>query len=359
MKSIILTLICLAATFPVLSLPPVDEYRGRIGSTFAAPVKVDRSYYFVATTGVLYRANEDFTKVEKLFEGKLRSLGHLVHHGGKIYWGDGVHEDRKSTLHIYDLKSGKIEREIPVEGHIERPILIQNSTLLVPAGPGGIAAFHLETRKPLWVTKTYEGRPLHVDSNLVGIGPKVCGTTIYETKGIICLDASDGKVLQLGKLRRDPKSEVTVWNEHVIGFASEADLMETKFNIPADFFVYDVPGNKFKHSRELRGFNLFAPSISGKKAFITLSTGDFINFDLGTGKIEFIGQAPAPFINNSFRRGSSYCGIGIQGEYVCFKETKSGIVLETNKRLLETVVGRVTRDTKLIVPTRMGYYVEP
>lgn len=336
----------------------VQDTRALIGSTFSAPVSFNGKFYFVATTGVLYESDPEFKNVTKLYEGKKQTLGSLTLAEGKLFWGDGLHTDQKSLLHIFDLKSKKLIKDIEVQGHIERAPLFSQITVFLPLGPAGIMAINNQDLKIKWHTKVHGSKKLHVDSNILVVGEKICATSVYELKGVICLDAKTGKVLQMAQLTRDPKSEITLWKDHVVGFATEGDLTKPKWDIPADLFIYDVKNDKMKMSKELRGFNFFAPYISGDEAFITLSTGDFILVNLNDGKIQFLGEFPEPFTNNAFVRGTDFCGIGIMGKYMCYGKTKSGYALTIDKRLMETVIGFVTYQDKLIAPTRVGYYIE-
>lgn len=338
---------------------PETDSRDKIGSTFSAPIEHGGKYYFVSTTGVLFESDKVFKKPLKLFEGKRQSLGSLVLHDGKLIWGDGMHSDKSSSLYVYDLKTKKLFKEITLAGHIERPPLITGQIVVVPAGPAGVFALSLTDFKELWHTTVHEKRNLHVDSNIVEVDSKLCATSVYELKGVVCLDSKSGKVLQLAPLIRDPKSEITVWKNHVVGFATEGDLMRPKWDLPADLYVYDVKTDKMKMSKELRGFNFFAPVVNGDEAFVTLSTGDFILVNLSNGKIQFIGEFPEPFTNNSFMYHGNYCGIGIMGKYMCYAKTKDGFALAKDKRLMETVVGEILVDqTKVVIPTRIGFYQE-
>lgn len=335
------------------------DLRAKIGSTFSAPVAIGDKFYFVATSGILYEVNKDFKQATKLYEGKKQTLGSLILADGKLFWGDGLHTDKKSTLHIFDLKTKKISKDLEVEGHIEREPLFHKGLVIIPLGPAGLMAVNSVDLKTKWHTKEFEGKKLHVDSNILVVGEKVCFTSVYELKGVVCVDIKSGKVTQASQLTRDPKSEITLWKDHVVGFATEGDLTKPKWDIPADFYIYDVKNDKMKMSKELRGFNFFAPHIIGDEAFITLSTGDFILVNLNDGKIQFLGEFPEPFTNNSFIKGTDYCGIGIMGKYMCFGKTKSGYALTVDKRLMETIIGKVIfQDNKLIAPSRVGYYVE-
>lgn len=341
-----------------LAFADAVDVRAKIGSTFSAPIQVADKFYFVATTGVLYESDKSFKTVTKLFEGKKQTIGSMTLSDGKFYWGDGLHTDQKSFLHVFDLKTKKLVKSVEVEGHIERAPLVSNGTVYLPLGPAGIMALNTTDLKTKWHTKTHNAKKLHVDSNILNVGEKICATSVYDFKGVICLETKTGKVHQIAQLTRDPKSEITIWKDHVVGFATEGDLMKPKWDVPADLFIYDVKNDKMKMSKELRGFNFFAPVISGDEAFITLSTGDFILMNLVDGKIQFLGEFPEPFTNNAFMKGSDYCGIGIMGKYMCYGVAKNGYALTTDKRLMETVIGRVTYQNQLIAPTRVGYYIE-
>lgn len=335
------------------------DIRAKIGSTFSSPVSVGEKFYFVATTGVLFEADKKFKVVTKLYEGKKQSLGSLTVIKNKLFWGDGLHTDAKSILHIFDLKTKKIFKEIEVTGHVERAPLHSNGLIILPLGPGGIMALNDSDFKTKWIATKYEGKELHVDSNILLIGEKLCATSVYKLKGVFCLEIKTGKVTQASQLTRNPKSEITIWKDHVVGFATEGDMATPKWDLPADFFIYDVKTDKMKMSKELRGFNFFAPSISGDEAFVTLSTGDFILINLNNGKIQFLGEFPEPFLNSTFMKGPEYCAIGIMGKYMCYGVAKNGYALTTDKRLMETVIGKVYYDNNtLIAPTRVGYYIE-
>lgn len=334
--------------------------RALVGSVFSPPLIQEGRAYFVTTAGVLVESNEDFKRPKKLFEGKRQSLGAMILADGRLIWGDGVHTDTKSALHVYDLKKKKIEKSLDLDGHIERAPLAANGILYVPAGPGGVQAFDLKTLKPKWRTGAHDGKNLHVDSNLVLSGNEICGASVYEVKGMVCFDAATGTETRFAALKRDPKSEIVLQDGLIAGFATDADLVKARFDVPSDFYVFDLKEGKMRFVKELRGFNFFAPSIEGEEAFVTLSTGDFILLNLKTQKITFLGEFNEPFINNSFRAGKDYCGLGIAGKYQCFTRTADGSpAISRDKRIMELSIGKtLVRGEKIIVPTRASYVTE-
>jgi outer membrane protein assembly factor BamB len=334
--------------------------RSKVGSVFSVPVEYQGRYYFVSTAGVLFESSPDFKKAERLFEGKRQTLGALAVHDDHLYWGDGLHSDSLSTLHVFDLKTRKILKNVDIEGHIERPIEFSGDSILVPAGMGGVYRLDAISFKEIWRTRTHAGKPIHVDSNLVVINGSVCGASVYGVKGILCLDLKTGKETAFTALRKNPKSEIVESNGNLIGFSTEADLVASKFDIPSDLYVFEVKKNKLRFEKELRGFNFFSPFIKNGEAFVTLSTGDWILVNLETQKITFLGEFSEPFINNSFMIGDDYCAIGILGKFQCYSKTGSGAAaLSKDRRILETVIGKIlVKGKEVVIPTRWGYRVE-
>jgi len=345
------------AKVPVLRKP---DLRSKIGSVFSAPVSVGGKLYFVSTSGVLIESDSELKVVKPLFEGKRPSLGGLALSEGRLIWGDGLHSDQNSTLFVFDLKTKKIIKSLAVKGHIERVPLILADRIVVPLGFGGIAAYDSKSFSELWRVEKHANQQLHVDSNPVPYGSEICVTTLYQLKGILCFDQKTGKETRFSELKRDPKSEIVISGDLLVGFSTEGNLLEPKFDVPSDFFVYDLKSSKMKFIKELRGFNLFAPSVQGTEAFITLSTGDFILMDLETQKITFLGEYPEPFINSAFRMGDQYCGVGIGGKFSCYLKTKGGApALSKDSRLMETVIGKVSQiGAKVYLPTRIGYSIQ-
>jgi hypothetical protein len=352
-------LILAFALFIGVATAATKSNRTKIGSTFTAPISYNGKYYFVAKSGVLFESEKDFSKLTQLYVGKKLSIGSATLSGDLFIWGDGLHNDQKSTLHIFDLKNRKLLKDIEVSGHIERAPLVHGGTIYFGQGPAGVHAIDAQNFTTKWELQVHENKKLHVVSNIIPFEDKICATSIFDLKGVFCINTKTGKIVQFAQLMRDPKSEITAWKNHVVGFATEGDLSKAKWDIPSDLFIYDIKTDKIKMSKELRGFNIFAPEISGDEAFVTLSTGDFILVNLIDGKITFLGEFPEPFTNNPFKKGNDYCAVGMMGKYLCYGRIQTGFIITIDKRLPESVLGRVSLlDSKLVAPTRQGFLVE-
>ena len=319
-----------------------------------------KNIYFVSTAGVLFEADPELKSVKKLYEGKKNTNGALTLSGDILYWGEGLDGDNSTILHSFDLKTKKSLRDLTIEGHVERPVLVSGDDLFVPMGSGGIARFEKKTGKELWKTKTHASSALHIDSNLIEYQGQICGTSVGGIKGVICFDKANGKESGFYELKKDPKGRIGISGDVLFGFATEGNLIDPKFDLPSDFYVLDLKAKKMRFIKELRGFNFFAPPVEGAEAFLTLSTGDFILLNLESQKITFLGEFPEPFINPSFRKDSEYCGIGIMGKFNCYSKTQNGApAVSKDARILETVIGEVTLlNSKVYLPTRIGFVVQ-
>lgn len=332
--------------------------RSSIGSTFSSPVLYEKNLYFIATTGIVYKSGLDLSNPEVIFEGKKQSVCGLTLVGSILYWGEGLHADKLTILHAFDLKTKKMIKEITVDGHIERGVFNYNNIIYTGLGFGGIAAFKENTLEKIWQIKEVNGRPLHADGNIVFLENKICTTSIYDYKGIICLDPKNGKILNTFELKLNPKSEIVATDAKIVGFSTEANLSDSKWNIPSNFYVIDLKNNKISVEKELRGFNFFAPLILSDLAFVSLSTGDFITISLKNGSIGYVGEFAEPFINNPFMFKNNLCAIGIMGKFMCYSKNKNGYGIANDSRLMETPIGKIaTLNEKIYAPSRIGYFI--
>ncbi|MFZ4714926.1 MAG: hypothetical protein ACOYL6_14500 [Bacteriovoracaceae bacterium] len=340
--------------------PRGQDLRTFIGSTFSPPVAFEGKIYFVATTGVLYEGAPDLSTVTKLFIGKKQTLGNLTLHDGILFWGEGLHTDTKTVLYSFDIKMKKV-KEIPVEGHIERAPFISEGVLYTGLGPQGVAAFKADTLQKLWQTKEIEKKAIHADGNIVSYKGDICTTSIYDFKAIICMEAKTGKISQSYSLKKNPKSEIVLTKDYLVGIATEADMTKPVWTLPSNFYVVDLAQKKIHLEKELRGFNYFAPLIDEDVAYVTLSTGEFLSLKLSDGKIGYIGEFQEPFINNAFFLKEAVCSLGVMGKLLCYSKGKSTWGLSSDKRYMESPIGKTALvNGSTYAPSRVGYFlVEP
>lgn len=335
-----------------------QDTRSLIGPTVHAPIKIGKNLFFLSTTGALYKSDSKLKTVKLLGKTKQVSVSPLSHDGNFLYFGDGLHEAQKSTLYKFDLKQNKIVKELPVKGHIQRKISISKESIFVGMGIGGLSAYDKDL-KLKWNISKVHGKKLHIDSNPIIYKDLVCVASVYTYKAIICVDKSSGKLKKTYSFKESPKSELGISGKLLYGFTTEADMMKSKFDIKSNLYVINLEDNKLIKKVELRGYNFFtAPIVDKNRILVNLSTGDILVIDLMSGKIEFVGVFPEPFVSTPFVLNNHFCAIGIMGKLQCFEKGKNQYHITKDKRLFESPVGTIrVIDKKAFIPSRMGYFI--
>lgn len=356
MKTIIIVLIGLLS-FNVLATKK-QSLRSKIGPTVHGPVSIDDKLYFLSTSGGLFKSDKEIKKADLIAETSIVTVSPLTHIKDFLFFGDGLHDNNKATVYRFNLKKGKIDKQIKIKGHMQREIAFDKGKLFVGLGEGGFASYDYDLNKK-WDITSVNKKKLHVDSNPKIYKDLVCFTSIYSYKAVICVDKESGKLKHKYEFKESPKGELGLAGKYLYGFSSEADMMKSKFDIKAHLFVINLETNKLTKNIELRGYNFFeAPVIDKDNVLVNLSTGDILVINLESGKIEYVGEFPEPFVSKPFILGKEYCAIGIMGKLLCYKKGKNQYHITREKRLFESPVGNISIiDNKAYVPSRMGYFI--
>jgi outer membrane protein assembly factor BamB len=146
---------------------------------------------------------------------------------GRIYIGEGFHQDRECRLYCVEAATGKKVWEFATTSHTESSPCVADGKVYFGAGDDGLFCVNAATGKEIW---HYPG--LHVDCSPCVVGARVyagsgVGDTYRETD-LFCLDAAKG---------------------------TEA------WKVPADLPVWG------------------SPAVSGKQVFFGLGNGNFVDSD--------------------------------------------------------------------------------
>jgi hypothetical protein len=273
-----------------------------------------------------------------------------------LYWGEGMHEDKKSSLFIFDLKNKKLVKKVPVDGHIERAIFVDAEQIVAGIGPGGVLSLTHDL-KVKWSIKESNHQKLHVDSNFVTLNQKLCFASIYSFKGILCIEPSSGKVDVQIELDKNPKSEITSFGDTVIGYATDGDLVNPNFTLSSRLYEVNVKSKKLTVDKVIPGYNFFAPLILDDRAVINLSNGDIMMMRLSDSEVQSLGNFKEPFVNNAFSIGKYFCSLSIGGKLVCFEQREKAYQIVENTKVLEAPIGKIiANDKQAIAPSRKGFF---
>lgn len=353
---IIIILISLIS-FSVSAKVGKQDIRSLIGPTAHAPIKVDNTLYFLSTTGGIFKSTDQLKTAKLIGKTDMVTVSPITKDGDFFYFGEGLHDNKKTSLYKFNYKKEKIVKKISIAGHIQRALAVESDFIYAGLGHDGVAAFDKDLNLK-WSLKKHKGKELHVDANPIIYKKNVCVSSIYNYKGILCIDKETGKVVNDFTFKENPKSELGLHKNLLYGLTTEADLMKVKFDIKSHLYVIDLDKMKQTQNKELRGYNFFKfPVVDDNNLLVNLSTGDFIKVNLKDGKVEFIGDFPEPFVSTPFMLKNEYCTIGIMGKILCYEKGKTQYHITKDKRYFESPVGTIkVIDGQAYVPSRMGFF---
>ncbi len=161
----------------------------------SSPVAVNGRCYVGAS---LFQASNSLGAIEcfDAIEGKLlwRALTrHPVFSSpvvadGRVYCGEGLHEDNDCKLYCLDAQTGQQLFSVQTHGHVEAAPTIVGEKVLFSAGGEGFYCVRADTGKLLWRSACG-----HSDSSAAVAGGRVYLGTAYGDNAVVCLDLESGK----------------------------------------------------------------------------------------------------------------------------------------------------------------------
>ncbi|MFO0825771.1 MAG: PQQ-binding-like beta-propeller repeat protein [Gemmataceae bacterium] len=122
---------------------------------------------------------------------------------GKLYCGEGLHEDKDCRLFCVNITDGKLAWGEPIKtvSHTEGAPAVAGGKLFFPAGDDGLIAADTKTGSRLWQFKGGKEAGIHVDA-----APAVSGNRVFVGSGLysfvaVALDMESGKELWRSDLK--------------------------------------------------------------------------------------------------------------------------------------------------------------
>ena len=116
---------------------------------------------------------------------------------GKVYCGEGLHENKKCRMFCVDAATGKPAWEKPfqTQSHTEGAPAVLGGRVFFPAGDDGLFAADARTGAQLWQFPGGKDKGIHIDAAPVANGNRVfVGSGLYSYVAV-CLDADKGNEL--------------------------------------------------------------------------------------------------------------------------------------------------------------------
>jgi outer membrane protein assembly factor BamB len=174
---------------------------------------------------------------------------------GKLYFGEGFHEDLNCKVYCVDAENGKEIWRFKTAGQTESSPAVANGKVYIGAGNDGIYCIDAKKGKKIWryPPAKHKGRLLRFGGGVHVVGKHVyCGTGIDRLRkgdkgetAVFCLDADTGKLLW-----KTP-APFPIWSTPVV----------------TDSLVYITSGNGdvFEDDKEPGGALLCLTADSGKE----------------------------------------------------------------------------------------------
>lgn len=161
----------------------------------SSPVAVNGRCYIGAS---LFQASNSFGAIEcfDTQDGKLiwRALTrHPVFSSpvvadGRVYCGEGLHEDNDCKLYCLDAQTGRQLFTVQTHGHAEAAPTLAGEKLLFSAGGEGFYCVRADTGKLIWRSSCG-----HSDSSAAVADGRVYLGTAYGDNAVVCLDLETGR----------------------------------------------------------------------------------------------------------------------------------------------------------------------
>jgi outer membrane protein assembly factor BamB len=130
--------------------------------------------------------------------------------GGKLYVGEGFHQDYECKVYCLDATTGKKQWDFQTQSHTESTAFLADGRLTIGAGDDGVYCLDAAGGKVLW---NFPG--FHVDAPPLCVGGRVyagCGIgDTHRTTALLCLDPA-----RKGKLVWRMNTDHPVWSRPVV-----------------------------------------------------------------------------------------------------------------------------------------------
>jgi outer membrane protein assembly factor BamB len=207
---------------------------------------------------------------------------------GRVYFGEGWHQDPGCKLYCLDAKSGEKLWDFQTASHTESSPCVADGRVFFGAGEDGIYCVDATTGKKLW--QYAEG--LHVDANPTVVGKRVyCGSGVDRDKpgagetAIFCLEADTGKRLWKLTTTLPAWGGATVFGDRVYFSIGNGDFFNDDPEPAGAVLCVDAKSGEEVWRYRVGNGVLLRPAVDDRHVFFSCRNGYCYCVDRKQGKL--------------------------------------------------------------------------
>jgi outer membrane protein assembly factor BamB len=229
---------------------------------------------------------------------------------GRLFVGEGYHQDKKCKLYCLDAATGKKVWELPTKSHTESSPTVADGKVFIGAGDDGLYCVDAKSGEKIW---NYPN--VHVDAAPAVAGKRVyCGSgvgDIHKETAIFCVDAETGK-----EIWRMP-TDLPVWGSPAVdgdfvyfGIGNGNFIEDADKPAGALWCVKAQSGQRIWEYPTPNGV-LARPALDQKTVYFTCRDGNCYAVDRGEGKLRWKRPLGSPVVAApALAGGCPHCGSG-------------------------------------------------
>jgi outer membrane protein assembly factor BamB len=335
-----------------------SDFEGN-GSILSSPLVADNRIYVAAACGAadrygrVYCLNASTREVLWTFsnDGAMKQVYCTpCLADGRLYIGEGFHEDKNCNLYCLDAKTGKKLWEFATESHTEARPTVAHGRVYFGAGDDGVYCLDAVKGTKIWQLPGPQRRKklhLHVDSRPAVVGKRVyVGGGIDEDTGecdpaIACIDADTGKEIWVHATPRwmvrrgGPPGEVLplpAWGAPVVDGAQvfyglgNGRITESSrtFEPIGALWCVDADTGKELWAYKVGDGVLNTPVVDRQRVYFGSRDGHCYALERKTGKLVWKKAMGSPVVATPALAGCPQCGhntalyaLGVEGRVCC------------------------------------------